>query len=214
MKLSSFVAVALIFLLCSCSLFPPAPPDAKPHQSPKALAAGAQPIPKPVPPQETSKTHTTAPQQSPKAQAEAPPPAPPAPPPAETLEAGRKALLGVDLAFSRACEDKGAPEAFYQFVAPDGVCLLASEPPIQGRDAIKVYFAAGSIASISWKPRESEIDGNAEMGYTWGAYESQRAVVDNQPATTSGKYAIVWKKQADGSWKAVLFVTSPGPGAK
>src|SRR5947208_3543191 len=99
-------------------------------------------------------------------------------------------------------------------MAADVVCLLAGEPPIQGRDAIKVHFAAGSTASISWKPRESEISGNAEMGYTWGAYESQRAAIENQPAASSGRYAVVWKKQADGSWKAVLFVTSPGPGTK
>src|SRR5437868_2063042 len=42
-------------------------------------------------------------------------------------DALRRTLLGVDLAFSRSCEEKGASEAFYDFMAPEGVCLLAGE---------------------------------------------------------------------------------------
>jgi ketosteroid isomerase-like protein len=117
-------------------------------------------------------------------------------------------LLGTDLAFSRACEEKGAPEAFYEFMSADGVCLLPGEAPIEGRDAIKVYFAAGAVASISWKPRGWEIGSN--LGYTWGTYES-RASQETSAAVSKGKYVLVWKKESDETWRAVLFATSPGP---
>src|SRR5204863_1201114 len=109
-------------------------------------------------------------------------------------ESSRQALRGADLAFSRACEEKGAPEAFYQFMALDGVCLLAGDAPIQGRDAIKVHFAAGAASSISWKPRESDISSNSDLGYTWGSYESRSATVENPTPIANGKYAIIWKK--------------------
>jgi ketosteroid isomerase-like protein len=147
------------------------------------------------------------PQQTPKAQAAEPRVAPVPQISSETL---RKILIGVDLAFSRACEERGAPEAFYVFMAPDGVCLLSGEPPIQGRDAIKVRFAAFPSESISWKPREAEIGADSNLGYTWGTYQSRTAAGDKRNSA-NGKYVIVWKKQADGEWKAAVFITSVGP---
>src|SRR5438309_7877757 len=103
MKPGLLLFASLLFL-CSCSLLPPAPPGARPQQSPKAQAAEPQQSPK-------TQAQAAAPQQSPKAQAEAPqetpkPPATiPAPTPAgntNTAELWRKTLLGADLAFSRA----------------------------------------------------------------------------------------------------------------
>ncbi len=205
--LRACLAFASLLLLCSCETYPPRPANGARHQSPKAQAASTSA------PQQTPKPPATAPQQSPKAQAETPP-APVPPPVANPADASRKNLLALDLAFSRACEEKGAPEAFYQFMALDGICLLAGDAPIQGRDAIKVHFAAGPAASISWKPRESEINSDSDLGYTWGAYESQSSTPENPIPAVNGKYAIVWKKQSDGGWKATLFITSPGSGAK
>jgi ketosteroid isomerase-like protein len=122
----------------------------------------------------------------------------------------RKVLLSADLAFSRACEERGAPEAFYQFMASDGVCLLTGEPPVEGRDAIKVRFAALPGESLSWKPRESEVCSTSDLGYTWGTYELRTTTSDHQ-TSASGKYVIVWKKHSDGAWKAAVFITSAGP---
>ena len=154
----------------------------------------------------------TVPQQTPKEQAASEPRVTPMPPPAVSTESSRKMLLSADLAFSRACEERGAPEAFYEFVASDGVCLLTGEPPIQGRDAIKVRFAASPAESISWKPRESEICSTSDLGYTWGTYQARTSAPDN-PVSTSGKYVIVWKKQSDGAWRAAVFTTSAGSAA-
>jgi ketosteroid isomerase-like protein len=148
------------------------------------------------------------PQQTPKAQAAEPPRVVPVPQiSSDTL---RKILLGVDLAFSRACEERGAPEAFYDFMAPESVCLLTGEQPVQGRDAIKVRFAAFPTESISWKPREAEIESDSNLGYTWGMYQLRTATGDKQNSAV-GKYVIVWKKQPNGEWKAAVFITSAGP---
>jgi ketosteroid isomerase-like protein len=203
------INLGLPLILCSCSLLgptsatpqhsPKAQADAAPRQSPKAQADTQQPpkVQAPV-------------QQSPKAQAELPSPPPP-PPATNNIESLRKSLLGADLSFSRACEEKGPPDAFYQFLTMDAVCLLAGELPIQGRDAIKVHFAAGPSISMSWKPRDAEISANAELGYTWGTCESQISSTDTQNPVAHGKYVIVWKKESDGAWKATLFATSPTP---
>ena len=153
---------------------------------------------------------SSVPQQTPKAQASEPRVTPI--PALINLESSRKILLSADLAFSRACEERGAPEAFYEFMTSDAVCLLTGEPPIQGRDAIKVRFAAFSAESISWKPRESEVSSTADLGYTWGTYQARASIPDNRNSTI-GKYTIVWKKQSDGAWKAAVFITSSGAAA-
>jgi ketosteroid isomerase-like protein len=153
--------------------------------------------------------------QPPKAQVEAAAPAPAATatsPPAQTnREAVRRTLLGADLAFSRSCEQKGASDAFYEFMAPDGVCLLAGELPIQGRDTVKLHLSSQPQGNWTWKPSEAEAGGDGEMGYTWGSYEYRGPNKDGQTQTTFGKYVILWKKQPDTSWKADLYATSPSP---
>src|SRR5690242_9846934 len=45
------------------------------------------------------------------------------PPPELNLEAERNALMETDLAFSRMSEEKGAAQAFYEFVVPEAITL-------------------------------------------------------------------------------------------
>jgi ketosteroid isomerase-like protein len=211
----AFPGILLVLLplfFCSCEIFSGSNgtgAKGTAQQSPKAQAEKSPKVQPAVAPQEPPKVQpVVVPQQTPKAQAAEPRPQPPAPP--VNTDAARKILLGLDLAFSRACEERGAPEAFYDFMATDGVCLVSGEQPIQGRDAIKVRFAAFPAESISWKPRESEISTGLDLGYTWGLYESRATTADKQNST-HGKYVIVWKKQSDGEWKASVFSTSVGP---
>ena len=149
------------------------------------------------------------PRQTPKAQSET---VTPAAPPAATAESYRKALIAADLAFSRACEDKGAADAFYEHLAPDGVCLLSGDPPIEGRDAAKVRFSATPAETLTWKPRDVDVCAGADLGYTWGTYQSTVATQDKAAVPRAGKYTIVWKRQSDGGWKVVLFITSASTG--
>jgi len=153
--------------------------------------------------------------QPPKAQAEATAPAAAAtasvPPVLSNRETVRRTLMSTDLAFSRSCEQKGASEAFYEFMAPEGVCLLAGELPMQGRDTVKLHLASQQQGNWTWKPTEAEAGGDGDMGYTWGNYEYQGPSKTGQTQTTFGKYVILWKKQPDASWKADLYATSPSP---
>jgi hypothetical protein len=119
------IAVACAF--CSCTTLPPAAPVSNLQQTPKAQAEAR-------------------PQQTRKAQSEAPV----APPltPSISADSYRKILMTADLAFSQASEDKGAAEAFYEYLAPDGVCLLSGDTPIEGRDAAKVRFSANPTETL------------------------------------------------------------------
>jgi ketosteroid isomerase-like protein len=50
---------------------------------------------------------------------------------------------------------------------------------------------------------------SGDLGYTWGFYESRWRSEDGREQVTRGKYTSVWRRQADGAWKAVLDMGNP-----
>jgi len=126
-------------------------------------------------------------------------------------EVERNSLLETDLSFSRRSEEKGAAQAFYDFLAPDAVSLSAGEPPIRGREAIKVHLAAGPQGFFTWQPMAADVSGSGDVGYTWGTSNFQTKGPDDKPRIAYSKYVTVWRKQNSGRWKVVLFSTSPSP---
>ncbi len=152
-----------------------------------------------------------APEQ-PSKQAAATAPKPVQPEPAEfNLEAERNALLENDLSFSRMSEEKGAAQAFYEFLAPEAISLSAGEPSIRGRDAIKVHLAAGPQGFFTWQPQAADVARSGDMGFTWGTAIFQSKGTEEKPGITYSKYVSVWKKQQNGGWKVVLFSSTPSP---
>jgi ketosteroid isomerase-like protein len=132
-------------------------------------------------------------------------------PPELNLEAERSALLETDLAFSRMSEEKGAAQAFYEFVLPEAINLSGGEPPIRGRDAIKVHLAAGPQGFFTWQPTAADVSGSGDLGYTWGSAIFQGKGPDDKPRIIYSKYLTVWKRQNNGRWKVVVFSSSPSP---
>jgi len=140
-----------------------------------------------------------------------PEPVTPALPPEVNLDVERNALLEADLSFSRMSEEKGAAQAFYEFVVPEAITLSAGEPPIRGRDAIKVHLAAGPQGFFTWQPAAADVARSGDMGFTWGTAVFQVKGADEKLRINYSKYVTVWKKQNNGRWKVVLFSTSPSP---
>jgi len=132
-------------------------------------------------------------------------------PPELNLQAERNALLETDLAFSRMSEEKGAAQAFYEFVVPEAINLSAGEPPIRGRDAIKVHLAAGPQGFFTWQPTVADVSRTGDLGYTWGTAIFQGKGPDDKPRIIYSKYASVWRRQNNGRWKVVVFSSSPSP---
>jgi ketosteroid isomerase-like protein len=53
---------------------------------------------------------------------------------------------------------------------------------------------------------------SGELGYTYGTYQLKDKASDSLMGV--GKYATIWIKQADGTWKAILDTGNPGLGEK
>lgn len=116
-----------------------------------------------------------------------------------------KALMKLDDDWSAAAATRDASKvsAFY---AEDAIAYPPNEPVAIGRSAAEkvwaAYFAEPTFA-ISWKSDHAEVAQNGDMGFTSGAYQCSFTGPDGKEVREIGKFLCVWKKQKDGSWKAV-----------
>ncbi len=62
-----------------------------------------------------------------------------------------------------------------------------------------------------WTPLAGDISSSGDLGYTWGRYIYSVPDEDGIRQISHGKYMTVWKRQADGGWKAVLDGGNPNP---
>ena len=68
---------------------------------------------------------------------------------------------------------------------------------------------------IVWHANKAGVARSGELGYTIGTYEMRFKDVAGKMVLNKGKYLILWKKEADGSWKVLfdMFNTDLPPSA-
>jgi ketosteroid isomerase-like protein len=88
----------------------------------------------------------------------------------------------------------------------DGAVLLAPNVPIaQTKEEIRrtwmqIFASIPAGATFSSETTKVEVARSGDLAYSTGTY----AIAN--PAIDKGKFVDVWKKQADGSWKAVVDI--------
>ncbi len=88
----------------------------------------------------------------------------------------------------------------------DGMLMPPNEPAAQGRAAIQEWLAAtfGAVSFTEFTNPPVEIDGRGGIAYSRGTFSfAYTAEGMAEPFTDTGKYLVIWKKQADGAWLAV-----------
>jgi len=126
-----------------------------------------------------------------------------APPPVDT-KAVEDAVRAADAAWSKAAVamDVAATGSYY---ADDAVVMPPNMPIVNGKEAAQKAWTEMLVPgnSISWTPSTVVSAGSGEIAYSQGAYTMTMKGPDGKVTSETGKYLEVWKKQADGSWKAV-----------
>ena len=117
------------------------------------------------------------------------------------LDAAKAALMEADRAWS---ETPPSADAFTAFTA-EGAHFLNVDAPLavgreQIRESISLLFNAPGLA-LQWKASSAEVSSSGDLGYTLGTFELTVNDAEGNPVTRQGKYATIWRKQADGSWK-------------
>jgi len=96
------------------------------------------------------------------------------------------------------------------FYADDATMITSGEPALKGKDAIRKGLA-GMVAdpnlNLQFKPDRVEVGKSGDVAFTQGSY--QLTLSDpktKKPLNDRGSYVTAYKKQSDGSWKAVSDV--------
>ena len=91
------------------------------------------------------------------------------------------------------------------FVAADGSVFAPNAPAATGTAAVAKLFAgyfAMKDLKLTWAPTAVIAASSGDLGFSSGTYD-MTFTDKGKPVHDKGKYVTVWKKQADGSWKAV-----------
>ena len=137
----------------------------------------------------------------------------PAPP--DTRDADIQAIKDTEAAWAKASAAKDA-DKFASFYTDDASLLLQDAPPFNGKDAIakttKEMMGDPNFA-LAFQGSRFDVAKSGELGYSQGTYTmTMTNPKSKKPAPDKGKYLTVFKKQADGTWKAVAdMVSSDGP---
>ena len=106
----------------------------------------------------------------------------------------------------------GDVEKITNYWADDAIVILAGEPVFTGKQAIRKmvedsYKMPGF--RISWQPQSVVVSESGDMAYL--IEDSQIRFTDStgQPHTINNKAVSIWRKQADGSWKNAVDISTP-----
>jgi ketosteroid isomerase-like protein len=113
-------------------------------------------------------------------------------------------LAKLDEDWSKAAQTKD-PDKIAAFYSDHAVVYPPNGPIAVGKAAAREVWAGAfrdSSYTIRWKPERAEVGKGGDMGFTSGTYESTITGADKKISREKGKYLCVWKKQADGNWKA------------
>lgn len=122
-----------------------------------------------------------------------------------------KQVMETEHAFSAYSVEHGASEAFYRFIADDGIALSAAGPPRRKEAYARAIAAAksrkgkaGPESVLKWKPFFTHVAVSGDMAYNYGPYEYTVNSADGEEKVFYGYFITVWKKQSDGNWKFVF----------
>jgi len=96
----------------------------------------------------------------------------------------------------------------------DGALMPAGMDRLDGPKAIRAGLeplVKDPNFQISFRADRVEVAGSGDLAYTRGSYRmTMTDPKTKQPRVETGNYITTYKKQADGSWKAVDDMSTPG----
>jgi len=131
--------------------------------------------------------------------------------PPVNIAAEETAIRGTEAEFSKAAAAKDLEKAL-SFYAEDAVLLDQNEAIAVGKAAIRASWTrmlAMPNLALTWAVDKVEVAKSGDMAFDYGSYNmSYTDTSGRRKVEDHGKYATVWKKQADGNWRVVLDMSN------
>lgn len=96
--------------------------------------------------------------------------------------------------------------------ADDAIIMSAGQPVLNGKESIKKMVEESFKMPgfrISWEPQKAVVSESGDMAYI--LEDSQISFLDStgKSIVENNKAVSIWRKQADGSWKNVVDISTP-----
>lgn len=106
----------------------------------------------------------------------------------------------------------GDVEKTLSYWADNAYMVSAGQAPLKGKQAIRKMVEESFKMPgfrISWQPQTVEVSESGDMAYL--IENSQTSFTDStgKLVTLNNKAVSIWRKQADGSWKNVVDISTP-----
>ena len=124
------------------------------------------------------------------------------------VAAEEAAIRTADAEWLKAFEVKDAVR-MASFYAEDASVFVPNAPIITGREAIREMWTelvANPGFALSWESISVEVARSGELAWVQETYEFSLQDPEGRLQEDRGKAVLIWKKQADGSWKAVADI--------
>lgn len=95
------------------------------------------------------------------------------------------------------------------FYTDDASVLPFNAPIATGKDQIRNLWSqlmSNPGYGLHFGPTRIEVARSADLAYEIGTFELTLADQTGKSAASRGKYVVVWKKQANGAWKAAADI--------
>lgn len=126
------------------------------------------------------------------------------------VEAERDEIRAADSTWAAATKAKNVDD-FMQVIADDCVIMNPNAPAISGKAAVRAWITQSMAMpgfKVTWEASTIDVAASGDLGYSSGTYQFKMTMPDGTPMGDFGKYATIWKKQTDGSWKVVLDIVN------
>ncbi len=100
-------------------------------------------------------------------------------------------------------------DKFISVCADDDIMFPANAPMAKRKQGVREYMSqlvATPGFAASRRPPQIEVSRGGDLAYTWDTAEVTMNDPKGKPVTQPMKHVVVWKKQADGTWKIVADI--------
>lgn len=103
-------------------------------------------------------------------------------------------------------------DAVIAHYADDATLMMPGVPAAKGKDAIRAALkqvVADPALVLTFEARRIEVSKSGDVGFSEGSYKMTATdPATKKPIQDKGSYVTVYRKQADGSWKAVSDIAT------
>ncbi|MGB0034780.1 MAG: SgcJ/EcaC family oxidoreductase [Candidatus Acidiferrales bacterium] len=127
-------------------------------------------------------------------------------PPLDTRAADEAAIRAASAAWSKASVARDVDKTVAVYTS-DAISMSQNSPLVRGKENIRKGWAemlAQQGPGLSFATTGVEVARSGDIAYEYGTYDFATTDKRGKINDEKGKYLVIWKKQADQSWKVAV----------